>query len=200
MAWSARTADPAQRPLARQQVMLSCRVIAYYGLIRGSGNLPPTFLAGIRRVFASSGWLPERPCFPLRVLLAVPPSLPRRTGRDRLLGTPARSSLRLKTSGSASAIIHAKVGSRVGRLSGLQSSLYAAARSVACLSPTKAFTFELSCLESPQCTSSITTRANSQFPRPDFHRLDTQPYRLRRLRVFSSPRLLQSASSSLNCS
>jgi len=26
--------------------------------------------------------------------------------------------------------------------------------------------------------SNITTRANNQFPRPDFHRLDKQPYRL----------------------
>jgi len=26
--------------------------------------------------------------------------------------------------------------------------------------------------------SNITTRANNQFPRPDFHRLDKQPHRL----------------------
>jgi len=26
--------------------------------------------------------------------------------------------------------------------------------------------------------SNITTRANNQFPKPDFHRLDKQPYRL----------------------
>jgi hypothetical protein len=30
--------------------------------------------------------------------------------------------------------------------------------------------------------SNITTRANNQFPRPDFHRLDKQPYRLQPLR------------------
>ena len=30
----------------------------------------------------------------------------------------------------------------------------------------------------PSGVSSITTRANNQFPRPDFHRLDKQPYRL----------------------
>ena len=29
--------------------------------------------------------------------------------------------------------------------------------------------------------SNITTRANNQFPRPDFHRLDKQPYRLQPL-------------------
>ena len=35
---------PIQRPLARQWVMLSHQVIAYYGLIRGSEPLPPIFL------------------------------------------------------------------------------------------------------------------------------------------------------------
>ena len=33
-------------------------------------------------------------------------------------------------------------------------------------------------LDHPSGVSSITTRANNQFPRPDLHRLDTQPYRL----------------------
>ncbi len=37
------TAPPVQRPLAHQRVMLSRRVIAYYGLIRDSGLLPPTY-------------------------------------------------------------------------------------------------------------------------------------------------------------
>jgi hypothetical protein len=47
------TGSPAQRPLARQPVMLSGRVIAYYGLIRGSGPLPPAFLSQVFRwVFA----------------------------------------------------------------------------------------------------------------------------------------------------
>ena len=32
-----------QRPLARHRVMLSRRVIAYYGLIRPSGSLPATY-------------------------------------------------------------------------------------------------------------------------------------------------------------
>ena len=43
---------PIQRPLARQRVILSRRVIAYYGLIRGSGPLPAVSF-GIGRVFAS---------------------------------------------------------------------------------------------------------------------------------------------------
>ena len=42
---------PVQRPLARQRVVLSRRVLAYYGLIRGSGPLPPAYVLR-RRVFA----------------------------------------------------------------------------------------------------------------------------------------------------
>ncbi len=40
---SSAIAPPVQRPLARQRVMLSHQVIAYYGLIRVSGLLPPTY-------------------------------------------------------------------------------------------------------------------------------------------------------------
>ena len=58
-----------------------------------------------------------------------------------------RSGLRHLSTGSAPAS-HA-VGSRMGRVTRLQSSLYATARRVACPSPTGAFTFELSPPESP---------------------------------------------------
>ena len=40
---SFRKSHPVQRPLARQRVMLSPRVIAYYGLIRNSRPLPPIY-------------------------------------------------------------------------------------------------------------------------------------------------------------
>jgi hypothetical protein len=43
---------PVQRPLARRRVMLSRRVIAYYGLIRASGTLRTAYLFR-RPVFAS---------------------------------------------------------------------------------------------------------------------------------------------------
>ena len=72
--------DPVQRPLARQRVMLSRRVIAYYGLIRASGPHP----SGL---FSSSGGLfrgPEGPHFTLRVCSSVPPSVPRWTRRLHL--------------------------------------------------------------------------------------------------------------------
>lgn len=39
--------------------------------------------------------------------------------------------------------------------------------------------------------SNITTRANNQFPRPDFHRLDKQPYRLQPLPRGTPRRLRQ---------
>ena len=42
---------PVQRPLARRRVVLSRRVIAYYGLIRGSGALPAAYVLR-RRAFA----------------------------------------------------------------------------------------------------------------------------------------------------
>jgi hypothetical protein len=37
-------ADSVQRPLAPQRVILSRRIIAYYGLIRASRSLPPTYV------------------------------------------------------------------------------------------------------------------------------------------------------------
>ena len=38
-----RARPPAQRPLARQRVIVSRRVVAYYGLIRDTGPLRSTF-------------------------------------------------------------------------------------------------------------------------------------------------------------
>src|SRR5947209_620332 len=40
---SAAQGNPVQRPLAPQRVILSRRIIAYYGLIRASRSLPPTY-------------------------------------------------------------------------------------------------------------------------------------------------------------
>jgi hypothetical protein len=66
-----------------------------------------------------------------------------------------------------------------GCVTRLQSSLHAAARKVACPTPTRASTFELSFHESPHWNVEHDYAGNSQFPRPDFHRMDTQPYGLR---------------------
>ena len=70
---------PVQRPLARRRVVLSRRVVAYYGLIRGSGALPPAYVLR-RRVFAASGQAPEIPQFKLHVFSSVPFPIPRRVG------------------------------------------------------------------------------------------------------------------------
>jgi hypothetical protein len=57
--------------------------------------------------------------------------------------------------------------------------------SLASPSPTRAFTFELSSHESPQRNVEYNYAVNSQLPRPDFHRLDTQPYGLQQSRTVS---------------
>jgi hypothetical protein len=71
------TAPPVQRPLARQRVMLSRQVNAYYGLIRDSGLLPSTYA-----LYDGSLWpkllptgRPEVPQFTLSVFTHVPHSV-----------------------------------------------------------------------------------------------------------------------------
>jgi hypothetical protein len=125
---------PVQRPLARQRVILSRRVTAYYGLIRDSTFLPPTY-GFRRRVFAS------RPNRGGSLLYSACPSVRAvcRTPSDRAViadSNSARGSLRPFVRVSASAAFHAKVGSRVVCLSRLHSSLYATARTVASPAPT----------------------------------------------------------------
>ena len=89
---------PVQRPLAHQKVMLSFRVIAYYGLIRNSQPLPSTYdlydgslpyglvWAGIER-------LPNL----LRVSLSSVPSYVPRRARRLLLTVPSPSVLAFAT-------------------------------------------------------------------------------------------------------
>jgi hypothetical protein len=74
---------PVQRPLARQRVMLSRRVIAYYGLIRASQPLLRTYVFVSRSLPGGQGR--EVPHFYLRVLHSVPPPLPRRINRLHLV-------------------------------------------------------------------------------------------------------------------
>ena len=92
---------PAQRPLARRRVMLSRRVNAYYGLIRASGPLRVAYGFAGRSLPRGRG--PGGPCFTLRILPSVPPSVPRQTGRPKDDSTSARDSLRPNARGSASA-------------------------------------------------------------------------------------------------
>ena len=80
-----------QRPLARQRVMLSRRVLAYYGLIRASG---PTAPVAIHRYFAPEDLLwaaePEGPQFTPRGCTAMPPPLPRWPAECARLSLPPR--------------------------------------------------------------------------------------------------------------
>ena len=172
---------PVQRSLAPQRVMLSRRISAYYDLIRASLPLPPVYVL-------SSGSLPigllragkekvpnlSRSSFPF-----VPSSVPRRLGDffRLLLHRP------LWPSPSSH-----KVGDRLTTLAGSwRGSCNEAAKFALCYGPMRLLallrqgrllsSFHL--LGHPWGVSSIATRANNQFPWPDFHRLDKQPYRLR---------------------
>ena len=92
---------PVQRPLARRRVVLSRRVVAYYGLIRGSGVLPTPYVLR-RRVFVASAATParltraaavaERQRFPnlsCVSVASVPFPIPRRIGRRATVLTPS---------------------------------------------------------------------------------------------------------------
>ena len=166
-----------QRPLARQRVMLSRRVIAYYGLIRASESLPATY------GFAAESAAPKENR--LEVGIQRFPNLLRWTGLACRLpypGAPKSAndcyflfgfSLHLRVTGSAITL----------RVSRLQSSLRAdfalmlrPASWLALLSRT--FTFELAQPGHPESASNMTTWVNSQFPRPDFHRQVQRHYGL----------------------
>jgi hypothetical protein len=171
---------PVQRSLAPLRVMLSHRIIAYYDLIRASLPLPPVYVLssgslplGLLR--AGNEKVPNLSCLSFPI---VPSSVPRR------LGDFVRSLLHRPLWPSPSS--H-KGGARLTTLAGsVRGSCNEAAKFASCYGPMELLallrqghlhsSFHL--LGHPLGVSSITTRANNQFPRPDFHRLDKQPYRL----------------------
>ena len=172
--------NPVQRSLAPQRVMLSHRLIAYYDLIRASPPLPPVYVLssgslplGLLR--AGNEKVPNLSCLSFPI---VPSSVPRRLGDflRLLLHRPLWPSPSLQ-----------KVGVRLSTLAGALPGLRnEAAKFASCYGPMRLLallrqgrllsSFHL--LGHPSGVSSITTRADNQFPRPDFHRLDKQPYRL----------------------
>lgn len=171
---------PVQRSLAPQWVMLSHRIIAYYDLIRASYPLPPVYVlssgslpVGLLR--AGDKKVPNLSCLSFPI---VPSSVPRRLDdcNRLLLHRP------LWPSPSSH-----KVGARMSTLGRfLRGSCNEAAKFALCYGPMELLallrqgrllsSFHL--LGHPSGVSSISTRANNQFPRPDLHRLDKQPYRL----------------------
>jgi hypothetical protein len=173
---------PVQRSLAPQRVMLSRRIIASYYLMRASRPLPPVYELSSGSlpyglVWAGNEKVPNLSC--LSVLI-VPSSVPRRPGDcswlllHRPLWPPPPSQ---------------KIGVRTLTLAGInarESCYHEAAKFALCYGPMRLLaplrlgrllsSFHL--LGHPWGASSITTRANNQFPWPDFHRLDKQSYRL----------------------
>jgi hypothetical protein len=171
---------PIQRSLAPQRVMLSRRITAYYDLIRASLPLPPVYVlsggslpVGLLR--AGQEKVPNLSCLSFPI---VPPSVPRwLSDCNRLL---------LHRSLWPSPSLH-KVGVHVSTLAGpMRGWRNEAAKFALCYGPMELLallrqgrlhsSFHL--LGHPSGVSNITTRANNQFPRPDLHRLDRQPYRL----------------------
>jgi hypothetical protein len=171
---------PVQRSLAPQRVMLSHRLIAYYDLIRASLPLPPVYVLSSGSlpyglVWAGNKKVPNLSCLSFPI---VPSSVPRRLGDclELLLHRP------LWPSPSSH-----QVGVRLSTLGRfLRGSCNEAAKFASCYGPMRLLallrqgrlhsSFHL--LGFPLTVSNMTTRANNQFPRPDFHRLDKQPYRL----------------------
>ena len=103
----------------------------------------------IRRVFASWAGGREGPCFRLRILPPVPPSVPRQAGRPETIRRPPVIAFARMRGARRLRLSHLNRYTWAA-LTRLRSSLDAAARTVACPSPTRTFTFELSSHESPQ--------------------------------------------------
>jgi hypothetical protein len=132
------------------------------------------------RVFALRphiGWCRRIPQFAPRTCDSVPSSVPRWSRRvHTAVSSPAV--LAFATFAQARQPQTHTRRFPCGRVTRLQSSLHATARSLASPSPARAFTTELSPGGSPQPDVGYNYTANSQLPQPDLHRQDTRPYGL----------------------
>jgi hypothetical protein len=175
---------PIQRPLALLRVVLSRGVVAYYGLIRGSGFLPAPYEFGGRS-------LPRRSCLRMRLgtrdspIYSACPSLRAvsRTPADQVAQDCCSSTcggLRPFERGSAPAGFPRK--SQFTRGSFNEAAEFALCCGPELCRPSTDRGLLQSSFHSagrPDGTSTMTTRRLSQLPRPDFHRQDMQPYGLR---------------------
>ncbi len=138
---------PVQSPLARQRVMLSHRVIAYYGLIRNSRLLSP--ISRHRQLYAESLpdsmiWAEDERLPNLICLSLLACRLPYPGGPNDSSAVPKSFALAFTLSAEAR---HPHLRTRrfsCGGVTRLQSSLYATACKVARPSPTRTFTLQLS--------------------------------------------------------
>ncbi len=141
---------PVQRPLALLWVMLFHWVFAYYGLIRDSRS-SYCLIFFVQQVFVLQprmDWYRELPQFALHIFSIVPYPVPRRS-KQLHLTVASPFTLAFALIGQAQLTHPKHTGSSLGRLTRLQISLYATARWIACPSPARTFTFELSSLKSP---------------------------------------------------
>ena len=168
---------PVQRPLAPRRVLLSRRLFAYYGLIRASRPLLSAYFlrpAGL----CPSGRVNER--VPTLLCVSVPSCRLPYPGRPRrpLATVPWPPALAFANPVVARRLLHRAHRFTRVRFRGCKVRLM--------LRPEELFALHRkgllrSSFHLPSHlveASSIATRANSQFPRPVFHRQDTQPYGL----------------------
>jgi hypothetical protein len=170
------------RPLARQQVLLSCQVFAYYGLIRASRLLPPIYaLDGgslpFPEVQAGNERFPNLLCLSV---FSVPPSLPRQA--ERLLSAiPSSLTVAFPRSRGGRRLRRHAIRSRHGPHSrGCKVRLMLRPGELLALHRSGRLRSSFHLRSRLPEASNITTRVNSQLPRPDFHRQDKQHYGLRR--------------------
>ena len=173
------TAHPVQRPLARRA--FCCRsgswpTMASSETVRPSRRL----IFFVRRVFALRprvGWCRQLPQFAPLACDTVPSSVPRRSCRvPMVVSSPAVLAFAVFIV-ARQPHLHARRFPH-GHVTRLQGSLYATARYLACPSPARTFTIELSPGRSPQPDVDYNYTANNQLPQPDFHRQGKRPYGL----------------------
>jgi hypothetical protein len=171
---------PVQRPLARQRVMLSLRVTAYYGLMRDSRFPSPIYVLDDEAPPDVLDWVgTER--FPNLLRLSVssvPPSVPRQTERlhSAVASSPTAAFPVLATGRRLHC--HANRFSRDLRNEAAKFALCYGPVDWLALHRPGPLRSSFHLLSHLKQMSNITTRVNSQFPRPDLHRLDRQHYGL----------------------
>ena len=174
------SAFPVQRPLARRALCCRCGSslnMASSETVRSFRRL----IFFVRRVFAlrpRMGWGRQLPQFAPRTSHTVPSSVPRRSARVHLAVPSPRVIAFAVSAPARQPHLHARRFPH-GCVTRLQGSLYATARYVACPSPARTFTIELSPDRSPCSDVDYNYAANSQLPQPDLHRQGTRPYGLR---------------------
>ena len=124
------------------------------------------------------GWGRQIPQFAPRIYNCVPSSVPRRSCRVLLVVSSPTVIAFAIFAVARQPHPHTRRFS-CGRVTRLQSSLYATARSLASPSPAKTFTIELPPDGSPRSDVDYNYAAYNQLPQPDLHRQDTRPYGLR---------------------